>query len=186
MGPRAAGVSRYQYSPGMAFMPELGGGYLFAQTFCVEATNEKDEGVIQFTDDVIFSPEKTKLFQIIILLDDMDQVASTRSRLEGLDDYCTHLSTKETTTFVRRRTSTTRIKSTKEGCVFRTATGGEFAKSRLCDGRPDPYGYDEEGMWDGVKGKKFVIVRHDRFVFAVCGDRIELESAATRLQELFP
>lgn len=69
--------------------------------------------------------------------------------------------------------------------VYRTATGDEFARSTLCESRPIPRGYDETLMWKSIGGKRYVVLRPDRFVFAVCNTETELVKAAACLAQLF-
>lgn len=186
LGPRADGPTTYQYADGMVFMPELGGGVSFAQTYCVELGSSPKGGKVHFTDDVIFGGSRVKLFQIVVLLNDANQVESARGDLNGLDQLCPLLSTLEATYFVRRESTSTPLPSDKASVdqVFRSATAEEFANSHLCVNRPPPRGYREDHMWQCVKSKRYVIVRQDRFVFAACNTRSELERAAARLIEL--
>ncbi|VUC24151.1 unnamed protein product [Clonostachys rosea] len=189
LGPRVYGPSRYEYSLGMAFMPDLGGGCSFGQSYCVELKGrDVREGHVQFSDDVIFEPTKQKLFQIVVLLDNTEQSTNAENELQGLDSISSRLSPAEATMFVRRR-SLDKVSMARELTnrrIFRTATGIEFGQSRLCDGHPQPRGYEEECMWNGLEGKRYIIVRYDRFIFAACNSRAELEKAARRLSELFP
>lgn len=186
LGARAYGPIQYTYLPGMAFLPELGGGCSFAQTFCIELLGKKRYGDVQLTDDVVFSPEKTKLFQIVVLLDSLTQTVDADKAIRGLDAISSHLSPTEATMFLRRETMDETVDEIGTHRVFRTATAEEFSNSELCKGRPEPRGYVEGAMWHGVRNKRFVIVRHDRFVFAACDNREELELAAGRIEKLFP
>lgn len=165
-------------------LAELGGGVSFAQSFCVELGVQKEQSRVQFTDDVIFAPQKNNMFQIVVLLNDLDQVANAQAQLNGLNSICSHLSPKEATYFVQRKAAGASV-ATKEvqshGRIFRVASAGEFSHSDLNTGRPEPEGYREDDMWRGVKHKTFVILRLDRFVFAACNDRKELEMMARRM-----
>ncbi|CAM1509221.1 Fc.00g029600.m01.CDS01 [Cosmosporella sp. VM-42] len=186
LGPRADGPTIYRYADGMVFMPELGGGVAFAQTYCVELGSGPGNEQVHFTDDVIFGGNKGKLFQIAVLLDNVKQVEPARSALDGLDQICPLLAPQEATFLVRRRSEASSLLDYKAGAarVFRSATAEEFANSSLCTKRPAPRGYKEYDMWRVVKNKAYVIVRQDRFVFAACSTRVEIERAATRLTEL--
>lgn len=55
--------------------------------------------------------------------------------------------------------------------VFRIAPGEELALSRLCANRPKPMGYDHLFLGKTLQGRRFTIVRPDRFVFASCDTR---------------
>ncbi|KAI5456872.1 hypothetical protein BGZ63DRAFT_365917 [Mariannaea sp. PMI_226] len=189
LGPRAYGPAGYKYSDGMSFVSELGGGVSFAQSFCVKLGGLKDRARVQFTDDVIFSPRKKNMFQIVVLLDDLNRVAHAQAQLNGLDLICSHLSPEEATFFIKRKGPNAMVATGdayNNSRVFRVASAAEFSDSDLSAGRPEPEGYREDDMWRGVKHRSFVILRLDRFVFAACNDRKELEMAARRLEELFP
>ena len=187
LGPRAQGPTIYQYADGMVFMPELGGGVSFAQTYCVKLGSAPGRGQVQFTDDVIYGENKGGIFQIIVLLDDASQVESAQRDLNGLDQLCPLLPSQKATFFVLRGREFSTLPASKVGVdrLYRSATAEEFANSGLCNNRPAPRGYKEDGMWQSVKHKRYVIVRLDRFVFAACNTRNELERAASRLAELW-
>ncbi|KAJ5918024.1 monooxygenase [Penicillium verhagenii] len=155
-GPRNDPPTRYTHAPGLPFMPELGGGEYFPQTFCVGL--HKDS-VVQFTDDAIFG-DKKKMFQIVVLLDDPHGLQQAIRDLDGIDQFCDLLSQDEAT------------------FLFPVVNA---LKSPLCTSRPFPYGYDENLMWKSVEGKRYVILRFDRFVFALCNTREELEKAASEM-----
>ncbi|KAH7231993.1 hypothetical protein B0J15DRAFT_517711 [Fusarium solani] len=189
LGARAYGLAGYKYADGMGFVAELGGGVSFAQSFCVELEGDKENGRVQFTGDVIFAPEKKNMFQVVVLLDGLDQVPNAQAQLDGLGSICSHLSTEEATYFIQRKTlsANTVTKEVQSGAgVFRTASAIEFSESDLSAGRPEAEGYREDDMWRAVKHKTFAIVRLDRFVFAACNGRTELEMAARKMAEIFP
>ncbi|KAK3182233.1 hypothetical protein K4F52_006410 [Lecanicillium sp. MT-2017a] len=189
LGPRMAGRMRYTYEPGMAFLAEMGGGALFSQSFCVRVDHSSDVGKeIFFTDDVIFREGKKSLFQIIVFLDDgMGQRLIYQDAIRSLEYISPRLYPHEATFFVTNNAFTVESKAniaSKE--TYRFASAAEFAASPLSNGRPYPHGYREDDMHTGVNRKKFAIVRSDRFVFASCDTKMELEVAAKRLNELFP
>ncbi|PVH71142.1 hypothetical protein DL98DRAFT_597226 [Cadophora sp. DSE1049] len=70
------------------------------------------------------------------------------------------------------------------GQVMRIATAEEFAADKLCDRRPAPSYYDEYRLKKEVKGRTFIILRQDRFAFAACADKAELDIAAARIEEV--
>lgn len=192
LGPRQEGRMSYEHANEMPFMPELGGGVLFSQAFCMPMISPSDVKVPQvlFTDDVIFGGGKEGLFQLVVLMDkDVSQLESTRTELDGLEKVCYLLRPNEASFFVRRgeaHTNALASMRTEPGTVYRTASAEEFDNSALSLGLPKVRGYKEYDMWEGMRNRKFVILRSDRFVFASCNSRIELEQAAKRLQELFP
>lgn len=190
LGPRMAGRMQYKYEPGMAFMPELCGGAMFSQSFCTSLHNlDGQQPNVSFSDDVIFSDGKQGLFQIVVLMETpFGGVKAYQDTLRGLDKISPHLHPAEASFFVRNEADLAYSdkSSADDGQIFRIATAEEFASSPLCSGRPYPHGYREDDMYVGVRWNKFVIVRSDRFVFAACNTRKELETAARRLGELFP
>lgn len=187
LGPRREGPVRYIHSDDMPFLPHLNGGISFPQAYCTDMVDLDNR--IRFTDDVIFSKEKTKLFQLVVLLGVPTQARAAMQELDGIDGLSDgHLSVKETTMLVQAE------KCFPEGdgsrldgvSLFRTATANEFKQSDLCVGRPDPRGYNDSQIWGIMKGMRFVIVRHDRFVYAACATRAELVEAAKSLAESLP
>ncbi|KAJ5167113.1 uncharacterized protein N7482_005894 [Penicillium canariense] len=187
LGPRSEGPVRYTHSDGMLFLPYLHGGIAFPQTYCTEL-GELDNRV-RFTDDVIFSKEKTKLFQIVVLLDKPSQAIAAIQAMKGIDGLSEgHLLTEEATLLVQSKNCLPNDESTGFASLslFRTATAKEFEQSDLCVGRPEPHGYNDSQIWNVMKGKRFMIVRHDRFVYAACDTRAELVEAAKSLGNSLP
>ncbi|GIJ91001.1 hypothetical protein Asppvi_009966 [Aspergillus pseudoviridinutans] len=189
LGPRREGPVRYIHSAGMPFLPSLNGGLCFPQTYCSEIGRLHSR--IQFTDDVIFSKEKAKLFQIVILLDKPEQAVAATQELDGIDGLSGgHLSAKEATLLVHALKCLPDDEYSEFAdlslSLFRIATAEEFQQSDLCVGRPEPQGYNDRQIWQVLPGKRFVIVRHDRFVYAACATRAELVEAAKSLVECLP
>jgi hypothetical protein len=187
LGPRSEGPVTYAHSDGMPFLHYLLGGIAFPQTYCTELM-ELDNRV-RFTDDVIFSKEKIKLFQVVVLLGKPSQAIAAIQDMDGIDGLSDgHLSTKEATLLVQTKDCLPNDESTRftSLSLFRTATAEEFEKSDLCVGRPKPRGYNDSQIWNVMKGKRFVIVRHDRFVYAACDTRAELVGAAKSLGKSLP
>jgi hypothetical protein len=61
LGQRQEGLKKYAWSPGMPFLPGLGGGKIFPQVFCLPCSSVATKAV--FTDDVIFGKEKPRYFR---------------------------------------------------------------------------------------------------------------------------
>jgi hypothetical protein len=187
LGPRADGPMRYSHLTGMPFIPKLDGGYSFPQTYC-RALPEGSQ--LKFTDDVIFASSKNKIFQIVVLLSGLDQMKHALDDLDGIGRTTDRLSTEEATFFIPRKTllrsANNELPQVHADRAFRTATASEFAESNLCLGRPRPRDYNEVLMWQSVGGKRFVILRPDRFIFAACNTAVELEQAARSLAIFFP
>ncbi len=171
---------RYQYAPGMAFLTQFRGGGFFPQVYYVPV----DSNVITFTDDVIFKSDKRGLFQVVVLLGRFDEVSDARAHLEGIDKLSEgRVLVAEATYIVHDPTVPLQQDSPVDG-VIRVARGEEFAKSPLCTGRPEPEDYNELRIQYEMGGKKFIVLRPDRFVYAACADRAELEQAVRNIPQL--
>jgi hypothetical protein len=170
----------------MPFLPEFGGGALFSQSFCIALDpNDAKPALVQFTDDVIFGPGKKGVFQLVVLMNrDVDELEARKKDLSGLDKLCPLLYPDEASYFVRRSAVQATHRAAAGCTAFRTASAEEFDMSVLSVGRPPVRGYKEYDMWTGVCEKKFVVLRADRFVFAACDSRQELEQVAVLLKEL--
>ncbi|KAJ5679876.1 monooxygenase [Penicillium macrosclerotiorum] len=185
-GPRGDGPTQYTHTPGMPFMPDLSGGVCFPQTYCTALTRDAP---VQFTDDVIFDG-KAHPFQLVVLLNHLGELDAALCDVRKLGPATSLLSADEVTFFVPRSSSMSQTSQdpgqsdVSVARVFRSATGDEFARSVLCDSRPLPRGYDESLLWRAASGKRYVILRLDRFVFAVCDSKNELERAFNHLNGL--
>ncbi|KAF3387026.1 hypothetical protein F1880_001616 [Penicillium rolfsii] len=182
-GPRRDGPTRYIHSPGLPFMPEYNGGLCFPQTYCISLQPNAE---VHFTDDVIFAEKRTP-FQIVALLNHPDEREIAVQELGNIKASAL-LSPGEATFFVPRSSCTSDFDDradTRDYPLFRSATGDEFARSALCESRPPARGYNEVLMWKSVPGKRYVVLRLDRFVFAACKDAAELAKAVSHLNELF-
>ncbi|KAK5687753.1 hypothetical protein LTS10_001893 [Elasticomyces elasticus] len=183
-GQRADGMTRYTYAPGMPFIPELGGGINLPQVYCVDlATN-----ALGFTDDIVFAPAKRALFQLLILARGSNTASSALSDIRGVGKLSRGwIDETEVTTLIHDLSA----KTTKNhsgvfghpGRVARIASAAEFAADVvLCKNRPEPAYYDPFRIQREVGGRaKFVIVRPDKFVYAACSTREELDMAMKRL-----
>ena len=189
-GQRRNGMVRYDYRPGMAFLPELGGSVCFPQGYCVPIRcGDVAEQIasVMFTDDAIFASHKRGLFQLVVLLEHEDQLDAARSILENLGAHPTELLYEAEATFLVRNTDTTGqthsdkkvadcvVKSTpQETNAFRLTTANVFGQSHLCRNRPKPINFEVNYLFLVLKDKRFVILRPDRFVFAACVTEQEL------------
>ncbi|RDW75503.1 hypothetical protein BP6252_06645 [Coleophoma cylindrospora] len=185
MGARRYGMIRYEYEPGMAFLPDMGGGACFPQVYCVPLGVKQGVGQPGFTDDFVFAPRKTGLFQIVVLLDGIAELTWAYNSLAEVDTLSHgEVKTAEATYIIHDLTSgSNSLPENIEDSVIRIATAAEFAQdSRLCGGRPPPKHYDAFGLRKAFKRKNFVILRPDRFVYAACSDKAELEKAVARIE----
>jgi hypothetical protein len=188
LGPRAEGPVSYKYAKEMPFIPERKGGVYFPQTYCASLS---EASRIHFTDDVIFNQNQgNQLVRVVVLLNKLDELSHAVKDLQAVEGISQDLALDETTFFVPKYSlsDSTVDEAIPEGFgdrLFRSATAEEFAQSELCIDRPFPRGYNELLMWQACKGMRYVVLRPDRFVFAMCQSRLELEHAAKRLVDIF-
>ncbi|KAJ5814679.1 hypothetical protein N7474_006456 [Penicillium riverlandense] len=174
LGRRKEGMVRYKHFDGMPFLPELNGGLSLPQVYCT-AVNKAD-AEIQFTDDVIFAAHKECLFQLLVYVKTLDEMADAKQVISDIDDISNgEIRASEATFLVEDLFSTS---TGMDDGVFRLATGDEFAQSLLCEGRPAPQFYDPYSLGKELNGTRFVIVRPDRFIFAACNSREDLRQSA--------
>ncbi len=196
MGPRSEGMTKYDYvdGAGMPFLPQVGGGTCFPQVYCrdLNPSDKRREqgGKLRFTDDVIFAEKKKRLFQIVVLLDRMEEVEEARRSLRDVDSLSGGEILGEEATFIIHDFNAT-LDSTSQHAIsvpenlVRIATGDEFAEDpQMCLNRPRPQYYDAYRMKQEVQGAKFVILRPDRFVYAACRYKQALDSAIETIAEV--
>ncbi|CAL5874394.1 uncharacterized protein PFLUO_LOCUS8690 [Penicillium psychrofluorescens] len=177
LGRRKEGLVRYKHSDGMPFLPEFNGGLSLPQVYCT-AVNKAD-AEIRFTDDVIFAAHKKCLFQLLVYVKTLDEVADAKRVISDIDDIShSEIRASEVTVLVEDLSSTS---PEMDDDVFRLATADEFAQSLLCEGRPAPQYYDPYSLGKELTGTRFIIVRPDRFIFAACNSREDLRQLASRV-----
>jgi hypothetical protein len=198
LGPRAEGMLTYKYVEGMAFLPDLGGGHALPQVYCRAVyrssspdkhDQQQQQPPVQFTDDALYQPaESPSLLRLVVLVDDLAQVAEAQSELARLDLervsngelkmqeclFLVHSPSVETP----QQPSASAFPSDR---VYRVATGDEFLASDLCKNRLSPVGYDMYRMKTDFRGRKYVLVRPDQIVFAACQSAEELTCACERI-----
>ncbi|KAK6373536.1 hypothetical protein LTS17_008028 [Exophiala oligosperma] len=179
LGARAEGMTRYQHKEGMPFIPEMEGGLLLPQVYAYDFKTQK----VCFTDDLIFGPQKTGLFQLLILPDGLDDFNRLTKGISDIDRVSKNLlRSNEATILIQSTNASTGSMTLPQQDVARLATGTEFAADPiLCRNRPEPIGYDEHRLRREIRGRKYAIIRQDRFVFAACDTIVELKDAAGRL-----
>lgn len=173
LGRRKEGLVQYQYSPGLPFDPSHNGGICLPQVYLKSADGSSD---IFFSDDIIFGRRKKGLFQLLVSLDSIDELAAAReavSRVQEMSKGEIHASE---ITFLIQAMSTNSQAVVTSGAtsVYCLASSEEFAGSSLCLGRPKPEYYDPLYLSWALKGNKFVLLRPDRFVYAACNDAEQL------------
>lgn len=181
LGPQAYELPRYKWKEGMAFLPDHSGGVCFPQVYCRPVFGDIDAEV-RFTDDIIFKSPPNPLLRLVVLVDNMTDAEAAHSELENLDLQATSrgmLKMEEVCflvhdPFLHSPTKSTAISGTQ---IHRVATGEEFAKSSLCVNRPGPEGYDMYKIKVGLQGRRYILVRPDKIVFAACGSGEDLRVA---------
>jgi len=185
-GPRGEGMSRYRYESGMPFLPDLGGGICLPQVYCALLDSDQNAVQIRFTDDLIFGSDKRGLFHIVVLADQIEEALSAAKAMIGLSQLSHGLLHENEATFIVHDLGAKPLVDMKldtgQQNIVRVATGEEFAADpMLCKNRPPPKYYDPYRMKHEVRGKKFVIVRPDRFVYAACSNAADLRRAVEEL-----
>ena len=169
--------AEYEYSPGASFLPNLGGGKAFFQCHCRRL--DKDSPVI-LSDDVVFA-DKKKPFGLMVLADSVADAVAAQKELSishGSNDLVTNA-----VYIVNSLEATPSVESQKINIV-RLVSGLEFAASELCEGRHVPGGYDDHGLRKQYRGKRFVVARADKVVFAACKDLEELSPALEAVERV--
>ena len=191
-GARRDGMARYEYRDGMAFVPELGGGGCLPQVYCCPLNEKREPGArlpIVFTDDVIFARHKKGMFQLVVLLDGIGEVADAAQAVREAESLSTGFVLAQEATYIIQDPHANVAGSDSlvgEHTMARIATGEEFAAvEQLCGRRPPPKYYDMFRMRREVGGRRFVIVRPDLFVFAAAYDGQEVRRALRRIATMF-
>lgn len=182
-GQRREGMWKYRWEDGkgMAFLQDLGGGGNCAQVYCTKlevsgkGKDQKENVEVLFTDDVIFGGKKG-VFQLVVLLKSIRELHQAKKALQGIMEASSgHLITEEAS-FILDDTKSTDLSPTTHPPVYRLATSEEFTASPNSIGfrRPPPLYYDPHRLSKEVHGRRFVITRPDRFIFAACDSREDL------------
>lgn len=191
-------MTKYDWAPGMPFLPQFGGGKSFPQVFCGPIDGPAPPTPM-FTDDAIFRSGKKGCFQIVALLDSPDQLPLAKGDITSVSCQIENgiiLNTAETTYVVDNqfrsvpaaspylevlhdRTSCVRILEAEEY----TAAGMTDAALATNLTRPAPLYYDPHRIKKDLGASvNYVIVRWDRMVFASCRDVRELRQALDLVQ----
>jgi len=180
-GPRAAGMTRYRYAKGFPFIGDMSGGINLPQVYACDLRTKK----LSFTDDLLFSPVKHGLFQLLILPRNIEELEELQTGLTDIDTISNGLIRADEATVIIQSTDSRLSLNGRQysQAVTRLATADEFAADPiLCKNRPPPIGYDEWRLGKEVENKKFVVVRFDRFTFALCDTSAQLKEAVGRIE----
>lgn len=191
LGPRANGMARYNFSNGMAFLPDFAGGLCLPQVYCrpVFRPTKGETPALRFTDDVLLnSPRQNALLRLLVVVDNMKQAEEAWSELQGLEIESASRGEVSARTamflihdpFLEIHEPKTQSNIPLEN-VYRVATGDEFAATDLCKNRPYPKGYDVYRIKKDVGGRKYLLIRPDRFLYAACDNTAQLRSACERI-----
>jgi hypothetical protein len=168
----------YQYGEGMSFFPDLQGGVSFSQIYVVTP-----DGRVRFSDDFIFGPEKQNLFQIIILVDNLSEVSEGANELKKVEATTAKSMIDEATYIVHDLEADVDGKNGLN--IARIASTAEFNNSPLSSGRIPAVRYDPYLLKVQHRGRRYIIVRPDRFVFAACKDGSEVSRALEAVNRVF-
>jgi hypothetical protein len=165
----------------MSFLSEFAGGILFPQVYCRSVFSNPDSQV-HFTDDVIFRSPYNSLLRLVVSVSNITEAETAYSELKGIDLHTIsrgELNIEEVCYIVHdplleAPALSTSISPTQ---IYRVATIEEFKKSSLNINRPKPAGYDMYGIRTWLQGRRYVLVRADRYVFAECTSAEELKRA---------
>ena len=187
-GQRREGMWKYRWEKdkGMAFLPEMGGGGNFPQVYCTrlgdhaKEEHQKENVEVLFTDDAIFSNKKG-VFQLVVLLDNLSELEGVNATVKGITDASDgYLIAGEATFFLNDTKTPNSFSGLAHPGTYRLATAEEFSASPngIHIRRPPPLHYDAHRMSKEVNGSRFVILRADRFIFAVADSVDEILKAA--------
>ena len=179
----------YNFEAGAAFLPDLGGGASLLQVYCVPiAFAFHSNPPVFFSDDLIYASDKQSLFQLVVLPDNLEQLAQTESLLSEMRTELSHaaITMIMEATYILHHAATPHplVKTLSSAHIARVATVEEFRQSDLSRGRPDTADYDLYSIKKALGGATFVIVRPDRMVFAACRNKKALERAFEAIERV--
>ncbi|KPI35262.1 3-(3-hydroxy-phenyl)propionate/3-hydroxycinnamic acid hydroxylase [Cyphellophora attinorum] len=197
-GPRLFGMTRYRYETGLPFLDDGVGGLLLPQVYLAKLDAEVGPTgrSVAFSDDIIFAPTSSDLLRLVVLAQPSTDIHHLLSVLKEftatLESICPGIVHAKPTVIVHSvHPHAASILPVEVGAglnteLYRLASGEEFASDPvLCEGRPAPRYYEAERMGRETKGRMFILVRPDRFVYAASRDRAELMALIPRLRSDF-
>lgn len=203
LGRRADGPVQYTHQEGMPFLTQYRGGLCLPQVYCkrvrqVSKSSEHSEvkgaespANVFFSDDVIFSNRSNnsdRLFRLLVYLPSIDQLQAAQETVSDIESLSKGEISSSEVTFLLEEASDATDKQAgyiadKKLEVYRLATASEFAASRLCQSRPEPRFYDPYCLGKSIDKSRYVILRPDRFVFAVVNTREDLVNGASTVAD---
>ena len=160
-------LPEYKYNLGMSFLP-IQGGKTFSQVFLRQA-----DGRLTFSDDLIFG-QKRSLFQLVVLAHGPDEVEDAAKELQKMS-YLSQEMVDEAS-YIIQDLKVVKLK-VNDLRVARVGSMDEFNSSPLCHFRKAADGYDPYLWASQHRGKRYIIVRPDRFLFSASKDMSELATA---------
>lgn len=188
-------MTKYDWMPGMPFLPQYGGGKSFPQVFSAPIDGTAP-AIPNFTDDAVFRADKRDVFQVVALLNspaELNEATSDIGRLKALEGLlnpsdATFIVHNEIPAVAHGQVETVSISQANIirvlGAEEYTAAGLTEAAGKLAFKRPPPLFYDPDRIRKDLGfDKRYVIIRWDRFVFASCKDVDELKKAVAQLKD---
>lgn len=167
-------MAKYNDAEGLPFLPS--GGLLLPQVYAWDFKSSR----VTFSDDLIFSPDKKGLFQLLLLPDSAEEAKQLVQELR--DGPRQKLVVAEATILIQNSdVDPSQVQLEPDMVVARVATGEEFACTSLCYNRPAPQYYDLCRISKEFKGTMSLVVRPDRFVYAACRSCKDLTGVLDRL-----
>ena len=176
-------MTRYKWQNGLPFLPEFGGGISLPQVYCAPIDPDSTDLQVNFTDDVIFRPDKQGLYQIVVLLRSLTELDEAREALRKIKKLPESYVVANEASFIVQSPEPRTCHGIGAD-VFRLATADDFSSSpSLCRGRPPPQFYDMYRMKKDLGGKRFAVVRPDHFLYAACDDAQDLKDICIGIQQ---
>jgi hypothetical protein len=200
LGNRRDGMVKYKVDCNQpdyprAFLQGEEGGGNFPQVYCASIhphgiDAKAQPGKVHFTDDIIFASSKRGLFQVVLLLKSLSDLARFRAMLNSAAEALSSSSLLvEEATYIlldTREQPAGSNTAASEETIYRLSTGDEFAAdTSLSARRPPPKYYNPIRLSSEVQDKSIVILRPDRFIFTAVNSLEDLHQAAKSLYKLY-
>lgn len=169
----------------MPFLPNFLGGRCLPQVYCRPVGQLVGE--VQFTDDTIFRKrEPAPLLYLLVYLSNAEELPEAQRAVAGVN-YISRGEIQDSDVTFLLETDSGVGKNVSSIPAFTLATAAEFSRSPLCSRRPEPMYYDSGIMGKTLEGRKYIVLRADRFIYAACRTEEELKAtlsqAAAYLQD---
>lgn len=163
----------------MPFLPNFLGGRCLPQVYCRPAGQL--DGEVQFTDDVIFrKKEPAPLLYLLVYLSNAEELPEAQKAVADVESISRGEVQASNVTFLLETDSGVGQNVSSISSAFTLATAAEFSRSPLCSRRPEPMYYDAGILGKTLEGRKYIILRADRFIYAACSTEEELRETLTQ------